>query len=66
MNDISYTTIVKTHKDVKTYSKLELALLLLLYQDFFKSGMTFSEVEMVFNKIYTPFIKFSSESGALK
>lgn len=66
LNDISYTAIVKTHENVKTYSKLELALLFFLYQDFFKSGMTFSEVEMVFNKIYSPFIKFSSESGVLK
>ncbi|PCJ97305.1 MAG: hypothetical protein COA45_10240 [Zetaproteobacteria bacterium] len=66
LDDISYTPIVKTHNNVKTYSKLELALMQLLYQDFFKSGMTFSEVEMVFNKIYTPFIKLSSEPDALK
>ena len=57
MSSLKFSPIVKTHSDSNTYSKLELVLLHMLYQDYFRSGMSLSQVRQVFDKIYEPLIE---------
>ncbi len=52
-------------QNIHSYSKLDVLLIFMLYQDYFKSAMSFEEVKETFNKIYDPFIKFVEEKGVL-
>lgn len=63
LSDISYSPIVQTEYSEQKFTKLELLLIYFLYQDYFKSGMSYDQVQATFDKVYDPFIKILEKQG---
>ena len=64
--DISYSPLLEKYQDSDSYSKLELLILFLLYQDNIQSGMNLDEMKKEFLKMYEPIMKYINKEAIFK
>ncbi len=63
LSSIANSLIFENYQTDGPYTKLELLLILLVYQDRIRSGMSFDELKLTFHEIYDPLIQLTKEKG---
>lgn len=64
--DISFSPLIQSSQNEYKYSDLEKLIVLFIYQDFIKSGMSYAQLKTVFDKSYEPFLKYLKENNILQ
>ncbi len=64
LSDITWSPLLASYRNQDKYSDLELFMLLILYQDSIRSGMTFDQLKLVFDQLYEPALQYVEQTGA--